>query len=147
MKMKKSDFLKVANRKYEVDRHTIQYSDQPNYEWYAVVNGKLVDVSGYEWEDFDGFVEAVIEEYQKGRKYNGWKNYETWLFNLHYGDYLYEAYQDLKESDPVEFVENFIESLFIDGLPSSTPRFFLDVVRACIERVDVEEIAEHLLED
>lgn len=65
MKMKKSDFLKVANRKYEVDRHTIQYSDQPNYEWYAVVNDKLVDVSGYEWEDFDGFVEAVIEEYQK----------------------------------------------------------------------------------
>lgn len=59
-------------------------------------------------------------------KYNGWKNYETWLFNLHYGDYLYEAYQDLKESNPVEFVENFI-----DGLPSSTPRFFLDVIRAC----------------
>lgn len=84
-------------------------------------------------------------------KYNGWRNYETWLFNLHYGDYLYEEYRDLKEFNPdldaVEFVENFIDSLFIDGLPSSTPRFFLSIIRASIDRVDVEEIAEALLED
>ena len=60
-----SEFLKVANGKYEVDGYTIQYSDQPNYEWYAVVNGELVDVSGYEWKDFDEFIDAVIEEYQK----------------------------------------------------------------------------------
>lgn len=84
-------------------------------------------------------------------KYNGWKNYETWLFALHYGDYLYEEYQDLKESNPdldaMQFVENFIDSLFIDYLPSSTPRVFLDIIRAYIERVDVEEIAEVLLED
>ena len=65
IEMEKDNFLKVANGKYEVDGYTIQYSDQPNYEWYALVNGKFVDVSGYEWEDFDGFVEAVIEEYQK----------------------------------------------------------------------------------
>ena len=63
--MEKVDFLKMANGKYEVDGHVIQYSDVPNYEYYAVVNGVLVDVSEYEWSDFDGFVEAVIEEYQK----------------------------------------------------------------------------------
>ena len=63
--MRKVDFLKVANGKYEVDGYTIQYSDKPNYEWYAVVNGVLVDVSEYEWSDFDGFVEAVIKEFQK----------------------------------------------------------------------------------
>lgn len=63
--MKKSEFIKVASGRYEVDGYVIQYSDVPNYEYYAVVNGVLVDVSGYEWEDFDGFVEAVIEEYQK----------------------------------------------------------------------------------
>ena len=63
--MIKDEFLKASNRKYEVDGYVIQYSDQPNYEWYAVVNDKLVDVSEYEWSDFDGFVEAVIEEYQK----------------------------------------------------------------------------------
>lgn len=88
--------------------------------------------------------------YLSMEKYNGWKNYETWLFNLHYGDYLYEEYRDLKEFNPdidaVEFVENFIDSLF-DELPSSTPRVFLDIIRAYIERVDVEEIAEVLLED
>ena len=63
--MKKDEFLKVANGRYEVDGYTIQYSDQPNYELHALVNGELVDVSEYEWEDFDGFVEAVIEEYHK----------------------------------------------------------------------------------
>ena len=44
-KMEKADFLKVANGKYEVDGYTIQYSEQPNYEWYAIVNGEFVDVS------------------------------------------------------------------------------------------------------
>ena len=63
--MKKSEFLKVANGKYEVDGFVIQYSGHPNYECYAIVNGEFVDVSEYEWEDFDGFVEAVIEEFQK----------------------------------------------------------------------------------
>lgn len=84
-------------------------------------------------------------------RYNGWKNYETWLFSLYYGDYLQEEYQDLKESDPdlnaVEFVENFIDSILIDDLPSSTPRLFLDIIRTFIDSVDVEEIAEFLLED
>ena len=63
--MKKAEFLKVANGKYEVDGYVIQYSDQPNYEWHALVNGELVDVSGYEWKDFDEFIDVVIEEYQK----------------------------------------------------------------------------------
>lgn len=77
------------------------------------------------------------------KRYNGWKNYETWLFNLHYGDYLYEEYQEQKELDAVEFVENFIESVLIDDLHG----FFSDVIKASLERVDVEEIAESLLED
>lgn len=86
-------------------------------------------------------------------KYNGWKNYETWLFNLHYGDYLYESYQDLKKYNPnlnldsVQFVENFIDSLFIDELPSSTHRFFLNIIRTAIDRIDVEEIAEAISEE
>lgn len=79
-------------------------------------------------------------------KYNGFKNYETWLFNLHYGDYLYEEYQDLKESDPVEFVKNFIDTL-LDELPHDTPEFFLDVVKASVGRVDVQGVAKYLLED
>ena len=62
--MKKAEFLKVANGKYEVDGYTIQYSDVPNYEYYAVVNGVLVDVSEYEWEDFDEFIDVVIEEFE-----------------------------------------------------------------------------------
>lgn len=84
-------------------------------------------------------------------KYNGWKNYETWLFNLHYGDFLYEEYKDIKEMDSdldaVEFVKNFIESFLLDELPQDMHGFFSDAINAFIERVDVHEIAEHLLED
>lgn len=43
----------------------IQYSTEPNHEWYAIVNGVFVDVGGYDWEDFDGFIEACVKEYQK----------------------------------------------------------------------------------
>lgn len=85
------------------------------------------------------------------KRYNGWRNYETWLFNLHYGDYLYEEYRDIKELDPeldaVEFVENFIDSILIDDLPQNMSGFFSSVIRAAVDSVDVEEIAEALLED
>lgn len=85
------------------------------------------------------------------KRYNGWRNYETWLFNLHYGDYLYEEYRDIKELDPeldaVEFVENFIDSILIDDLPQNMSGFFSSVIRMAVDSVDVEEIAEALLED
>ena len=84
-------------------------------------------------------------------KYNGWKNYETFMFILHYGDFLYESYKDLKKLDPeldaVKFVEDFIESILIDEIPSNISGFFSSVIRASIDLIDVERIAESLLED
>lgn len=80
-------------------------------------------------------------------KYNGWKNYETWLFAIHYGDYLQEEYLDLKESNPdlnaVEFLNDFIEEL----IPSEAPGFLSDIIRTALESLDVERLAEVLLED
>lgn len=80
-------------------------------------------------------------------KYNGWKNYETWLFALHYGDYLQEEYLDLKELDPdlnaVEFLNDFIEEL----IQYEAPSFLSDIIRTALESLDVERLAEVLLED
>lgn len=56
---------KFLNKKYKINGYVIQYSDHPNYEYYAIVNGVLVDVSGYDWSGFDDFVEAAIEEFHK----------------------------------------------------------------------------------
>lgn len=66
------EFAKHVTNVYEVlpssngvlPKLDIQYSSEANYEWYAIVNGVFVDVSEYDWEDFDGFVEVCIEEYQ-----------------------------------------------------------------------------------
>ena len=80
-------------------------------------------------------------------RFNGWKNYETWLFALYYGDYLQEEYLDQKESDPeldaVEFLNGFIEEL----VPMDAPGFFLDIITTALESLDVERLAEILLED
>lgn len=45
----------------------IEYSDEQGKETIAKVNGIEVDVSDYEWNDFDGFIEACVEEWQKAR--------------------------------------------------------------------------------
>lgn len=73
--MTKEEFLSNVTGTHEIpvaprdtmEKIIIQYSDVPNYEWYAIVNGKLVDVSEHQWNDFDEFIEAVIEEYKKTR--------------------------------------------------------------------------------
>mgnify|MGYP001258070728 CR=1 FL=1 len=57
------------SRKHEVDGYDIRYSDVPGNECFALVNGELVDVSEYDWKDFDGFIDAVIEEYERGIEY------------------------------------------------------------------------------
>lgn len=73
--MTKEEFLSNVTGTHEIpvaprdtmEKIIIQYSDVPNYEWYAIVNSKLVDVSEHQWNDFDEFIEAVIEEYKKTR--------------------------------------------------------------------------------
>lgn len=71
--MTEKEFVKHVTDRYEVlpssngvlPKLDIQYSSESNYEWYAIVNGVFVDVGEYNWEDFDGFVDACVKEYQK----------------------------------------------------------------------------------
>ena len=71
--MTKQEFMEHVTDRYEVlpastgtvPALEILYSTHENHEWYAIVNGELVDVSAHDWDDFDGFVEAVHEEYKK----------------------------------------------------------------------------------
>lgn len=73
--MNKKTFLNHITDTYEVlpapndafPKLEVKYSTEPNYEWYAIVNGVFVDVGEYEWEDIDGFIEACVEEYEKAR--------------------------------------------------------------------------------
>lgn len=49
---------------------TVEYSDHIGYEYYAIVNDVLVDVSDYEYVDHDGFIDAALEEFQKTQGIN-----------------------------------------------------------------------------
>jgi len=81
--------------------------------------------------------------------YNGWRNWETWLTNLHHGDSLNEYYLELFRegnlTNPVEAddVKDYIESLiFEDVLPESG--FITDLVNGAMSEVDWQEIADHV---
>jgi len=83
-------------------------------------------------------------------KYNGWKNYQTWLCGLWYNDTLSEHYLELFREgellEPVtgEMVKDFVESLMeeCDQLPESG--FTADLVNAALREVDWQELADHV---
>ena len=85
-------------------------------------------------------------------KYNGWKNYETWLCGLWYNDTLSEHYLELfREGELLEpvtgdMVQGFVESLMEDcgELPESG--FTADLVFAALREVDWQELADHIEE-
>jgi len=37
-------------------------------------------------------------------EYNGWKNYETWYVNLHFGDYFQEVYDEYSLEGDYDFI-------------------------------------------
>lgn len=85
------------------------------------------------------------------KQYNGWANYETWLTNLHFGDYLYElAHECVDEDKPgadsmEEFVLQYLENC--GELSFGGASFVTDAVTGFLSDVDWREIAEHANEE
>ena len=85
-------------------------------------------------------------------KYNGWKNYETWLFGLWYNDTLNEHYLELfREGELLEpvtgdMVQGFVESLMEDCEQLPESGFAADMVNAALREVDWQELADHVEE-
>ena len=80
--------------------------------------------------------------------YNGWKNYETWLVSLHFGDSLQSDSLNLKRfprdaTDVQDAIEEYIFHDF-DAIPNG---FFRDCINAVLNDCDFHEIYEHLLRD
>ena len=56
-------------------------------------------------------------------KYNGWANRETWLVNLHFGDY----FQEIANDQPM--MADYMQSYLWDMLESKDFQpFFLDMI-------------------
>tara|TARA_B110000977_G_scaffold11930_1_gene15345 strand:- start:902 stop:1192 length:291 start_codon:yes stop_codon:yes gene_type:complete len=84
-------------------------------------------------------------------EYNGWKNYETWLVNIWYGDnyneYFLEQFRegDLLSKVSAAEVRDHVESyLELDGtLPSG---LVTDLLGNAMSKVDWHRLAEHVEE-
>ena len=84
-------------------------------------------------------------------EYNGWKNYETWLVNIWYGDSYSEYYLarfregDLLSKVSADDVRDYVESaLELDGtLPSG---LVTDLLGNAMSKVDWHRLAEHVEE-
>lgn len=84
--------------------------------------------------------------------YNGWNNYETWLFNLYHGDYLQESLEEMQEqgeilnySDVLNHVNGHIDMLMED-MPQ-LDGFLSDMVGKGVQQVDIHEICEAIVGD
>ncbi len=77
--------------------------------------------------------------------YNGWKNWETWVTNLHFGESFDDECQYMDDGKMTgercrEVVENWIDAI---ETPKHGLQFFGDVIGGFLGEVDWDEIAEH----
>ena len=92
--------------------------------------------------------------------YNGWTNYETWLFNLHTDDTFTEdaqtAYDDAEADDTFTREENATKALadsiesyaeeFIGEELQNQSGFAADMVNTGLRSINYYEIAKHYIE-
>lgn len=83
--------------------------------------------------------------------FNGYKNYETWLFMLYFKDYLYTILQEHDEiNDQIvyEMVEDFIDEMYDSIDENKAGRLFLnDLLNASLNAIDVKEVADVLAKE
>lgn len=80
--------------------------------------------------------------------YNGWTNYETWLYHLHNTDGMF--LEDYFDSKPT--VERLADFLKEDAYEKVDENYLLssyhkDVIGNSLSEVDFQEIAEHLISE
>ena len=97
-------------------------------------------------------------------KYNGWTNYQTWVFNLWYDDYFAEDAQSIwdqwdsfdNSSELVKAKNQAVNSLaeyMKDTLEEHDPvarqsaNFFTDLITHAIGMIDFHEVAGHYIDE
>lgn len=88
----------------------------------------------------------------KHEPYNGWYNYETWLFNLYHDGMWYDTAQEIIQDgiSPSEAIYQLAEIIATDEIVSSlnertTTAFLADIVDAFLGEVNFTEIARHYI--
>ena len=88
-------------------------------------------------------------------RYNGWRNYETWLCNLWFDNFFVEDAANMyamaeDESEAIMLLESYIEDtvteLVMGGIDDASG-FLPDIMGAVFRIIDFREIAEHYIDD
>ena len=74
--------------------------------------------------------------------YNGWSNYETWLANLWYGDFLQDLANEGKNLD-ADMIETIVTEMLAGAGELPKNGFAADLMNAALREVDWDELAEH----
>ena len=84
------------------------------------------------------------------KTYNGWKNYETWVYNLHLTneqDPLRYYFEQLSSMD-VYTLGQYLKKELEDVIADKDLSYLLsDLLMAAASEIDFREIAKHLLDD
>jgi hypothetical protein len=76
------------------------------------------------------------------REYNGWTNYETWLVNMWYGDYLQDIVNEGETLD-ADQIEAIVVSMMSDYDQLPENGFVADIMNAALRQIDWEDLASH----
>jgi len=109
-------------------------------------------------KDMQELEQQKLEEYaKKKQEYNGWTNFETWLVNLHYGDAIYEYFEECgaeeiplsdakRYPDAIRF--NLIEDIVSQDLPTGNACPLINAMYdSFMDTVNWQELCEIHLED
>lgn len=98
---------------------------------------------------------------QTDKKYNGWTNWETWSFNLHWDDSFTEdaerAYEEAeadstftKEENAAFALADYIKATaeeMIDSAENKPNLWMQDIVNGYMSEVNFHEIARHYIDE
>jgi len=89
-------------------------------------------------------------------EYNGWKNYETWYVNLHFGDVFQDIYDEFSLEGDYDFIfyadyfKDYVEDLLLGTIKSTAGQSISgiqsEMINAFLSEVDYDEIAKHFIE-
>lgn len=80
-------------------------------------------------------------------KYNGWTNYETWLFNLHFDNYFEEDARQVKDVYELSKIIESAAAEYVSEELQVQHGFIGDMLNSALRSINYYEIAEHYMED
>jgi hypothetical protein len=76
-------------------------------------------------------------------KYNGFKNWETWLISLHFDGFINDGFINDSEGLDAEGLKGLVEEIVFDGV-SDRNLIAQDIINIFLSRVYFEEIIDKM---